>query len=115
MRKDDDVRLRHMLDHSKQAIEYSKGKTRRDLDTNELLASALEYNIIIIGEAAVNVSKRCQEDNPTIRWRDISSMRERLVHMTYPTDPDLIWATIEKDLPSLISELEKIISLEKKC
>jgi len=109
MRKDDDIRLRHMLDHSKKAIEYSKGKTRQDLDTNEMLAAALEYNMIIIGEAAVNISKKCQKDNPTIRWRDISTMRERLVHMTYPTDPDLLWNTVEKDLPPLVPEIEKTL------
>ena len=39
-RRDDHVRLRHMLDFARKAIDHSRGRTRGDLDDDELLALA---------------------------------------------------------------------------
>ena len=41
MRQDDAVRLRHMLDASREAISFAEGKHRRDLDTDRKLALRL--------------------------------------------------------------------------
>ncbi len=40
-RHDDLVRLRHMLDFARKAVAHCQGRTRRDLDDDELLALAL--------------------------------------------------------------------------
>ena len=32
MRKDDDIRLRHMLDAAREAVAFAGGRTRADLD-----------------------------------------------------------------------------------
>src|SRR5207249_8993216 len=46
------VRLRHMLDHAREAVSLVKGKTRDDLDSNRLLNLALVRLVEIVGEAA---------------------------------------------------------------
>ena len=40
-RHDDLVRLRHMLDYARKAVAFSQGRSRVDLDDDELLALAL--------------------------------------------------------------------------
>ncbi len=52
MRKDDAIRLRHMLDAAQEAIEFTQGHTRADLDGDRKLVLALVKDIEIIGEAA---------------------------------------------------------------
>ena len=53
---DDEVRLRHMLDHAREAISMVQGKKRADLRKNRMLELALVRLIEIVGEAAARVS-----------------------------------------------------------
>ena len=80
MRKDDIVRLRHMLDAAIEAISFAKNKTRNSLDDDRKLVLSLVKSIEIIGEAAANVTPECREEFSHIPWRDIVSMRNRLIH-----------------------------------
>ncbi len=109
MRKDDHIRLRHMLDAAKEAELFIKDKTRYSLDTDRKLTFALIKCIEIIGEAAANVTNRCREDLPQIPWPNIVGMRHRLIHAYFDVDLDILWNTIIEDVPPLIVELEKIL------
>ncbi len=110
MQKDDLIRLRHMLDAAREAISFARNKTRRSLDTDRKLILALVKSIEIIGEAAANVTKEGQEATPQIPWPSIISMRNRLIHAYFDINLDIVWQTINEDLPPLIIELEKIIA-----
>jgi len=46
------VRLRHMLDHAREAVSLTQGKSRVDIDKDRLLNLALVRLLEIIGEAA---------------------------------------------------------------
>jgi uncharacterized protein with HEPN domain len=111
MRKDDAVRLRHMLDAANEAASFVKNKTRRSLDTDRQLVLSLVKAIEIIGEAAANVTNQCREEFPHIPWRDIISMRNRLIHAYFDINLDILWKTVDEDLPPLIAELEKIVTV----
>ncbi len=66
MRKDDSVRLLHMLEAAQEAISFTKNKTRKSLDTNRQLVLALVKDIEIIGEAAANVTAERRGELPQI-------------------------------------------------
>lgn len=109
MQKDDLVRLRHMLDASREAVSFAQGKTRNSLDADRKLVLALVKSIEIMGEAASKVTKNGREELPQIPWPNIISMRNRLIHAYYDIDLDILWKTVIEDLPPLIAELEKIM------
>jgi len=46
------VRLRHMLDHAREAVSLTQGKSRVNIDNDRLLNLALVRLLEIIGEAA---------------------------------------------------------------
>jgi uncharacterized protein with HEPN domain len=110
MRKDDIVRLRHMLDASIEAVSFVKNKTRNSLDDDRKLVLSLVKSIEIIGEAAANVTTECRKEFSHIPWRDIISMRNRLIHAYFDINLDILWKTVEEDLPPLIADLEKIVT-----
>lgn len=112
MLKDDLVRLRHMLDAAKEALSFTTGKSRSDLNTNRMLVLSLVKDIEIIGEAASKISVEVKTKNPDIPWIDIVDMRNHLIHAYFDVDLDIVWDTITQDLPPLITTLEKIVSRE---
>ena len=109
MRKDDRIRLQHMLDAANEALGFIQDKTRTDLDKDRKLVLSLVKVLEIIGEAAGKVSADVRVQNSTIPWQDISGMRNRLIHAYFDIDLDTVWSTVTKDLPFLKSELEKIL------
>jgi uncharacterized protein with HEPN domain len=113
MRKDDLIRLRHMLDAAKESISFTQNQTRDRLDTNRMLVLSVVKDIEIIGEAASKVTRKTQEQCPQIPWPDIVAMRNRLIHAYFDIDLDRVWDTVTEDLPPLIATLEAIISVEE--
>lgn len=107
MRRDDLVRLRHMLDAAREALAFTQGRTRADLGLDRMLALSLMKDIEIIGEAANQVSGATREQLPWLPWLDIVGMRNRLVHAYFDINLDILWRTAQDDLPPLIVALER--------
>ncbi len=112
MYRDDNVRLRHMLDAARQALQFAQGRTRADLDRDLMLVFSLVKAIEIIGEAASQVSEIGRENVSDIPWADIIGMRNRLVHAYYDINREILWQTVRRDLPPLVATLEHVLSGE---
>ncbi len=104
---DDTVSLRHMLDHAQEALSMASGQQRQDLKKDRKLELALVRLIEIIGEAAGRVSQEGRDKYSSIPWPQIIGMRNRLIHGYDQVDLNLLWDTIDIDLPPLISKLKK--------
>ncbi|MGB9975805.1 DUF86 domain-containing protein [Thermovenabulum sp.] len=70
-----------------------------DLKTIYAVRKALE----IIGEAAKNIPQSFKDKYPDIPWRQMSGMRDKLVHKYFGVKIDVLWETVQKDIPSLKS------------
>jgi len=110
--RDDDVRLRHMLDYSREAILLARQWSRRDLATNRMLQLSLVRLVEIVGEAASRVSSETRQRHPQIPWPQISGMRNRLIHGYDFVDYDILWRTVTDDLPALVAAVEPLVSAE---
>jgi len=111
--KDPLVRVRHMLDFARKAVQFTSGKNRSDLDSNEMLAMAVVHLIEMLGEACRNIPAGFQNRYPEVPWEQISSTRNRLAHGYLEVDMDIIWTIVTEDLPPLIVQLKQIIKSEK--
>jgi len=109
--KSDLIRLRHILKAAHDIVRFTKGKTRKDIKTDEILVLALIKEIEIIGEAATKLSIETKEKFPNVEWRDIIGMRNRLIHAYDEIDFGILCDTIVNDIPQLIKELEQIPEL----
>ena len=106
---EDRVLLLDMLDHARRAVQAVSGRNRVDLDTDAVLAAALERFIEVLGEAASKVSEATRSEAPAIPWRGIIGMRNRLVHGYASVDHDIVWDVVTRDLSALLTELEHLL------
>ncbi|MCC6569268.1 MAG: DUF86 domain-containing protein, partial [Anaerolineales bacterium] len=65
------------------------------------------------GEAAANVPDEIRSKYPSLPWRDIRGMRNKLVHQYFGVNMEVVWQTIQEDLPMITGELENILKNEK--
>jgi len=109
MLRTDKVRIRHILDASKEAVEFAKSCTRADFDADRKLNLSLVRLLEVIGEAARGLSDTFRTENPELPWKKMVGMRDRLIHGYYDVDLDVVWETVTEDLPRLIVKLESIV------
>lgn len=110
IRRSNDIRLRHMLDHGQEALALTQGKTRADLDSDRLLELALVRLLEVVGEAASRVPEEECASYPEIPWPQIIGLRHRLIHGYDAVDLDILWQIIQVDLPPLVSALKTILA-----
>jgi uncharacterized protein with HEPN domain len=105
----DHDRMTHMLESAQRAHELVQGKTRADLKSDDVLCLALMRLIEIIGEAAFHVSEDGHKLLPELPWDQIINMRHRIVHGYYEVDLNILWDTVEIDLPPMIAVLRNAV------
>jgi uncharacterized protein with HEPN domain len=102
----DRLRLRHMLSAARQGMAFVQGRTRNDLDMDDMLRRAVVSAIQEIGEAAVRISPGGRARVSGVPWADVIRMRNILVHVYWGVDLDRVWKTAIEDLPVLATALE---------
>jgi uncharacterized protein with HEPN domain len=95
----DRIRLQHLVDAADAAARFSAGRTRSDLDHDEMLLFALVRAVEIVG-AASKVTDDARTAIP-LPWPAIVGMRNRLIHAYFDVDRDILWTTVQQSLPEL--------------
>lgn len=106
----DEIRLRHILDAANEAVSFTEGYRREDLDTDRKLNLALVRLLEIIGEAARGITTEFRQEHSDLPWKSMVGMRDRLIHGYFDVNHDVVWETVTNDLPPLIDKLEKILA-----
>lgn len=65
--------------------------------------------IIQIGELANRLSDEMKESSKNIPWRAIIGMRNLHAHDYENVDLDIVWNTLQEDIPILKRDLEKLL------
>jgi uncharacterized protein with HEPN domain len=92
---------------------YSKNSNFDDFCKNDMLIDAIVRNFEVIGEAAKNIPNKVKETYPEVEWKKVMAFRNVLIHEYFGIDLESVWDTVKKNIPSLKSEISKIIREEK--
>lgn len=106
MQAEDRVRVQHMVDAARTAQRFIAGRTRADLDSDEMLRFAVVRAIEVVGEAASKVSPAGRALLPSIPWPAVIGMRNRMVHAYFDIDHEVVWQTVRVELDPLVIALE---------
>lgn len=68
---------------------------------DDMVQDAVIRNFEVIGEAAKRIDEDYRAAHPNIPWRALAGLRDVLIHQYEGTDPERVWAIVEKDLPPL--------------
>lgn len=73
-----------------------------------MIQDAVALNLIVIGEAAKNLTEETRSRAPDIQWKQIAGMRDRLTHVYSTTDPRIVWQVVQEELEPLRAAVEKL-------
>lgn len=91
-------------------------------DPNEFLCSpdgmmrldAICMNLIALGEAVKGLDKQTRGEllpqYPEIYWSGVMRMRDKIAHHYFEIDTDVVFRTIEEDIPQMIAVVDRMIA-----
>lgn len=111
------LRVPDYLGHILKAIEridrYTEDMDEMAFLDNELVQDAVIRNIEIVGEAANNI-QRVDADfaarHDDIPWLVMYTMRNRVSHGYDKVDLEIVWKTIQSDLPGLYGQIQDALA-----
>ena len=72
---------------------------------------AVVRNLEIIGEATRSVSEATKGTHPEVPWRDMSDMRNKVIHDYFRVDLEVVWDVAQNDLPALRPQIDALLAL----
>jgi uncharacterized protein with HEPN domain len=105
----DKLYIQHILDAITAIEQYTKRLTltafvRAD---HKMAQDAVIRELSIIGEATKRLSKRMRNAHRGLPWKEITGMRDKLIHDYFGVDLEVVWHTVKHDLPPLKAALKK--------
>ena len=104
--------LQHIIEAIDRACGYVAGMNaaafERDMRTQDAVIRSLQ----IIGEAANKArgaDPSLQSSAPDIPWDVMYGMRNRMIHDYFEVDLDVVWQTLQGDLPVLRSQIVQLL------
>lgn len=107
------VRVEDMLEAIHKIQRYTKGMAPETFFTQPQTIEAVAYNFIIMGEAARQIPAEIEVRYPEVPWLQLRDMRNFLAHEYPKIKPEVVWDTIVRDLPPLVTALQRILAEEE--
>jgi len=103
--------IAHMFEATRLARSYVKAMNKDAFLADRKTQQAVMLNLVVIGEAAsqlVEVHPDFALRHSEIPWTKIRGMRNRMAHGYFNVNLDIVWDTVQQDLPDLEAQLVRI-------
>ena len=89
-------------------VEHTKGKTKEEVENNELLVDSIMFRIIQIAENNSRLSEGFKNKHSEIPWIAIKGMRNKIVHDYGVVNMVIVYDTVTRWIPQMYEALIKI-------
>jgi len=90
-------------------LRFMQGTDEKSFRTNEEKHWAVVSQLLVIGEAVNRLPEEFRAQRPSVPWRQIAAMRNRLIHEYDKINWRLVWKTVTEDVPFLLAEMQGLV------
>ena len=87
---------------------YTAGMNEAEFMAHGMTVDAVIRNIEVIGEAASKFSSDHVETHTRIPYRQMTAMRNRLIHAYFGVSLPVLWKVVQDEIPLLKKQLDAI-------
>jgi uncharacterized protein with HEPN domain len=87
---------------------FTKRLTYNSFIKDEKTVFAVIRALEIIGEAVKNVPAALKRKYPTVPWKEMAGMRDKLIHGYFGINVKVVWDTVKTEIPGLKAKIKKI-------
>jgi uncharacterized protein with HEPN domain len=107
--------LSYLLDLAKFAqtiLQLTENMSESEFEEDRKTQLAVLYEITVIGEVVKRLSPEFRSNHPSIVWKQIAGMRDKLVHDYDEVKISVIWQVVENNIPELLDYITPLLPHE---
>lgn len=107
-----DVDLGFLLDidvAASRATEFVAGQDFAAFRSDTKNQSAVLFQLLVIGEAVKNLTLAFRAAHPSVEWKKMAGMRDRMIHDYARIRLDIVWTALETHLPELRRQIAPLL------
>lgn len=101
--------LKHISKECEYLLKETQANAYEDFINDERLSKAICRSLEIIGEASSKVTSDLKANYTSIPWRELSDLRNKIIHNYFGIDYDIVWDVITTNIPELKEQINLII------
>lgn len=104
--------IRHIFDECNYIVSVCSQLTREKFVEDDTMKRAIARSLEIIGEASKKVPADFKYKWNMIQWRNMASMRDRLIHEYHGINYAIVWDVAENKIPELLQQIREVLESE---
>lgn len=105
--------LEDMRNSAQEVLDFTRGMTFEEFRQDRKTINAVIRSLEVLGEAAKRIPQDVRAKHPSIPWKDIAGMRDKLIHEYHGVDLHIVWKTVREDVPTLLPLIERALDEER--
>ena len=101
--------LRDILDAVDEVASFIEGMSFEEFVKDRKTLNAVVRSIEIIGEASKHIPASLRGKYAELPWKEITGMRDKLIHGYFGMDYETIWKAAREDVPSLKEVIQRML------
>ncbi len=106
--KNDQYYVEKIRTDLKFVIDHTAGKTKEEVEADELLIDSIMFRIIQISENNGKLTDQFKAAHADVPWLAIKGMRNRIVHEYGRMDLTVVYDTVIRGMPEMYEKLKEI-------
>src|SRR5688500_1119056 len=98
--------LQDIIDAAQKARGFVEHLTRDQFAADDKTQFAVVRALEIIGEATKRIPMEVRNQHANVPWRSMAGIRDKLIHDYISVNNEIVWKTVQEDLPALIPLME---------
>jgi len=109
MKRDISLYLKDILENMLEAEEFVAGLSYDDFTGDKKTFNAVIRSLEVIGEAAKNIPDNIRRKYPSVPFKEMAGMRDKIIHSYFGVDREAVWLAVRDRIPRLKPRIEKIL------
>lgn len=106
--------LQDVLTSIDETTAFAGGMSFEAFKQDRKTVNAVIRSLEVLGEAAKRIPDDLRALAPTVPWKRMAGMRDKLIHEYFGVDLSIVWAVVRDELPPLRPEIARLLAdLEK--
>jgi uncharacterized protein with HEPN domain len=93
--------VKDIIENMENAERFVGNMTFEEFSADIKTAYAVSRCIEIIGEASKNIPATVRRKYPAIPWKEMSGMRDKVIHFYFGVNYSLVWLVVKNDIPQI--------------
>ena len=102
--------IEDILDAMGKAEILLEGVTYDQFESDFRINFALVRALEIVGEATKRLPMSLRDQYPSIPWKGMAGMRDRIIHGYDNVDFEIVWDVVKRDIPEIKPQIRQILA-----